>query len=228
MSISAFDPKAETRPIQRPGLVVGGCRLPQITTPSFTDRIAEQSRATYPAGTGPVGNVMAHHLFAEDGSAVYMGLGGRAAVVVRMTPELRPDLYGLGEAIDDSGASLYLDPHPGFMRASLLLPLMDCDIHTGLLLKEGNVQEFLQAAYATETVELHISHSTHDRLLTFTCATPGIRAVLDAGFDLISRPAPADLRASLTALNSSLNASALVPLRVTGRADVTVAVEIEV
>jgi hypothetical protein len=224
-----FDRRATAGPFQRPGLIVGGRQLPPITAPSFTDRVAEQTRASFPAGTGPVDTVLQHGTFAEDGSAVYMGLGGRAAVLVRLTPDLRADLYDLGEAIEDTGtASLYLDAHSGFLRASLLLPGLDFDLDTGMLLSEGNVQEFLHFAYVTETVELHISHSTHDRLLPFTCAAPGIRAVLDAGFDLITRPAPADLRASLVAVNTSLNPSALVPLRVTGRADLAIVAEIEV
>jgi hypothetical protein len=228
VSVLVFDPTAVTGPFQRPGLVVGGRQLPPITAPSFTDRIAEQTRAGYPAGTGSVGFVAPHYTFTEDGSARYMGLCGRAVILVRLTPDLRADLYDLGEAIEASGASLYLDAHPGFLRASLLLPSMDFELDTGMLLSVGNVQEFLQAAYVSGTVELHISHSTHDRLLPFTCVAAGIRAVLDAGFDLITRPAPADLHTSLAAVNHSLNSSALVPLRVTGRADLTIGLDIEV
>ncbi|WP_220731351.1 hypothetical protein [Streptomyces radicis] len=226
MALSVFD-RGAGGPFQRPGLSLGRRTLPPITTRSFTDLIAERVRAHHPPGTGPVGNVVTHNVFAEDDAAIYLGAGGRAAVVVRLTPALRPDLYGLGEAIEDNGASLYLDAHAGFLRASLLLPALDFDLDTGMLLDEGNVQEFLWAAYTTETVELHISHAAHDRLLPFTCAAPGIRAVLDAGFDLITLPAPADPRAEVAAVNGTLNPSALVPLRVTGRAELAITFDVE-
>lgn len=227
ITISVFDPAAPTAACQRPGLSVGGRQLPAITVPSFTDRMADKVKASHPAGTGPVRAVSSHTTYAEAGSAVYMGLGGRAAILVRLTPDQRGDLYGLDAAIENTGASLYLEAHSGFLRASLVLPAMDFDLDTGMLLSDGNVQEFLQAAYTTETVELHISHATHDRLLPLACAAEGIRTVVDAGFDLMCRPAPADLRAALLAVNGSLNPSALVPLRVSGRADLAIAFDIE-
>lgn len=228
IAISVYDPGAVTGSFQRPGLTVGGRRLPPITVPSFTDQTAAQTRRNFPVGTGPVRVVTTHKTHAEAGSVVYMGLGGRAAVVVDLTPDQRADLYDLGEAIEDTGASLYLDAHPGFLRASLLLPSMDIDLDTGMVLGMGDVQEFLAAAHATETVELHISHATHDRLLPFACAAPGLRQVLAAGLDLITLPAPADLRGALMAVNDSLNPAAHVPLRVTGRAELAITFDVDV
>ncbi|MDO0934058.1 hypothetical protein QQY66_21060 [Streptomyces sp. DG2A-72] len=226
--VSVFDPGAVTGSFQRPGLTVGGRRLPPIIAPSITDQTAAQTRRMFPAGTGPVDVGSSHRTHAEAGSVVYMGLGGRAAVVVELTRDQRRNLYDLGEAIEDNGASLYLDAHPGFLRASLALPSMDIDLDTAMLVGAGDVQEFLAAAHATETVELHIYHATHDRLLPFTCAAPGLREVLEAGLDLITLPAPADLRGALMAVNDSLNPAAHIPLRVTGRAELTIALDVDV
>ncbi|WP_157357294.1 hypothetical protein [Amycolatopsis nigrescens] len=228
ISVVAFDPAVLTGTFHRPGLVVGGRRLPPIAEPSFTDGAEAQVRATYPAGTGAVRFNAPYYTFAEAGSAVYLGSGGRAAILVCLTPDLRPELDGLDEAIREEGASLYLDAHEGFLRASLLLPSMDFDLDTGLLLESGNTQEFLRAAYATETVELHISHTDTDRLMAVTCAVPRIRAILDAGFDLITRPGPADLPAGLKEVNGSLCSSAFVSLRVTGEAELTMGFDVEI
>ncbi|TDD93322.1 hypothetical protein [Actinomadura rubrisoli] len=159
---------------------------------------------------------------------IYMGLAGRASVLVSLASDLCADPQALGGAVLDNGASLYLDAHPGFLRASLLLPSMEFDLDTAMVLGEGNVQEFLQSAYTTETVELHIFHPTESSKLHFACAAPGVRAVLDAGFDLIARPAPADLRATFAAVNGTLNPSALVPLRVIGRPARVIEFEVEV
>ncbi|MEV1079408.1 hypothetical protein AB0I98_14310 [Streptomyces sp. NPDC050211] len=228
VAVSVFDPGAVTGSFQRLGLTVGGRRLPPIIAPSITDQTAAQTRRSFPAGTGPVDVHTSHSTHAEAGSVVYMGLGGRAAIVVELTRDQRRNLYDVGEAIEDDGASLYLDAHPGFLRASLALPSMDIDLDTAMLVGMGDVQEFLAAAHAIETVELHISHATHDRLLNFTCAAPGLREVLEAGLDLITLPAPADLRGALMAVNDSLNPAAHIPLRVTGRAELTIKLEVDV
>ncbi|WBB64119.1 hypothetical protein O7599_17065 [Streptomyces sp. WMMC500] len=227
ISVNVFDPR-RPGPVERPGLLLGERRLPGITVSSFSDRLTAHARGLHPPGTGPVAVIMQHSMFAEEDQVVVMGLARRPAMVVRMTPRLRADLYDLGEAIVADGAVLYLDAHEGFLRASLALPAMTSELDTGMLLREGNVQEFLEAAYATETVELHIQHTAHDRLLNYTCAAPGIRAVLDEGFDLYTQSPPADLRASLEAVNDSLDPAVRVPLRVTGNADLAVAYDAEV
>ncbi|MGP4005303.1 hypothetical protein [Streptomyces sp. 4N124] len=228
VALSVFDPGAVTGSFQRPGLPVGGRRLPPITAPSIADQTAAQTRRGFPAGTGPVRVVTSHSTYAEAGSVVYMGLGGRAAIVVELTRDQCRNFYDLGEAIEDNGASLYLDAHPGFLRASLLLPSMDIDLDTAMLVGAGDVQEFLTAAHATETVELHISHATHDGMLPLTCAAPGLREVLEAGLDLITLPAPADLRGALMAVNDSLNPAARIPLRVTGSAKLAITLDVDV
>ncbi|WP_399886028.1 hypothetical protein ACGH7X_16315 [Streptomyces sp. BBFR51] len=228
IAFSVFDASSPAGPFRRAGLLLGERQLPPITARSFTDRVTEQTRASWPAGTGPVDSHLPHSLFTKDRTVAYVGVGDRAAIVVRLTPDLRADLYDLGEAIADSGASLYLDAHAGFLRASLLLPLTDFDLDVGMLLGEGDVQEFLRAAHANETVELHVDHATHDRVLAFTCSAAGIRAAVDAGFDLLAGPAPTDLQAAMAAVNGSLNPSAHIPLRVTGRAALAVTVEVEV
>ncbi|WP_407560287.1 hypothetical protein [Streptomyces sp. 184] len=227
ISVNVFDPRTPG-PVDRPGLLLGERRLPRITVSSFTDRLTAHARTLHPPGTGPVSVIMQHRTFAEEDGVVFMGFAGRPGIVVRMTPQLRADLYDLGEAIAVDGAVLYVDAHEGFLRISLVLPEMAVELDVGLLLREGNVQEFLASAYATETVELHIQHTTHDRLLNYTCAAPGLRAVLDEGFDLYTQPAPADLRASLLAVNGSLNPAVRVPLRVTGNADLAMAHNVEV
>lgn len=227
LSVNVLDPR-KPGPADRPGLLLGERRLPRITVSSFTDRLADHARSLHPPGTGPVAVIMQHRTFAEDDNVIFMGFAGRPGIVVRMTPRLRADLYDLGEAIVGDGAELYVDAHEGFLRATLVLPATTVELDTGLLVREGNVQEFLAAAYATETVELHIQHSTHDRLLNYTCAAPGIRAALDEGFDLYTQPPPADLRSSLLAVNDSLNPAVRVPLRVTGNADLALEYEVEV
>lgn len=225
--MNVLDPR-RPGPVDRAGLLLGERRLPRITVTSFTDRLAEHVRGRHEPGTGPVGMIVQHRVFAEDDGVVFMGLAGRPAIVVRMTPRLRADLYDLGEAIVAHGAALYLDAHEGFLRASLALPAMTVELDTGLLLREGNVQEFLRALYDTESVELHIQHTTHDRLLNYACEAPGVRAVLDEGFDYCTQPPPADLRASLLAVNGSLNPAVRVPLRVTGNAEVVISYDVEV
>ncbi|WP_181785624.1 hypothetical protein [Streptomyces phytophilus] len=227
ISVNVIDPR-KPGPADRPGLLLGDRQLPRITVSSFTDRLAAHARSLHPPGTGPVAVVMQHRTFAEEDGVVFMGFAGRPGIVVRMTPRLRADLYGLGEAVAADGAVLYLDAHEGFLRATLVMPAMAVELDTGLLLREGNVQEFLAAAYATETVELHVQHTTHDRLLNYTCAAPGLRAVLDEGFDLYTQPPPADLRAALPAVNDSLNPAVRVPLRVTGNADLALTYEVDV
>ncbi|MHA4817513.1 hypothetical protein ACXZ65_24475 [Streptomyces aculeolatus] len=227
ISVNVVDPR-RPGPADRPGLLLGDRQLPRITVSSFTDRLTAHARSHHPPGTGQVAVVMQHRSFAEDDGVVFMGFAGRPGIVVRMTPRLRADLYDLGEAIAADGGVLYLDAHEGFLRATLVLPAMTVDLDTGMLLREGNVQEFLAAAYATETVELHVQHTTHDRLLNYTCAAPGIRAVLDEGFDLYTQPPPADLRAALLAVNDRLNPAVRVPLRVTGNADLALACLVDV
>ncbi|MFW6691615.1 hypothetical protein [Streptomyces sp. MAR4 CNX-425] len=227
VSMDVLDPRRQV-PVDRPGLLLGERRLPRITGSSFTDLLAAHTRARHAPGTGPVAVVVRHGLFAEDGGVVFMGLAGRAAIVVRLTPQLRADLHGLGEAIVADGAELYLDAHEGFLRASLLLPALSVDLDVGMLLREGNVQEFLRAAYDTETVELHIEHTTHDRVLPYVCEAPGVRAVLDEGFDYYTQSPPADLRASLLAVDDSLNPAMRVPLRFAGKAEPGISYDVEV
>lgn len=227
ISVNVFDARTPG-PVDRPGLLLGERRLPRITVSSFTDRLAAHVRGLHEPGTGPVSMIVQHRIVAEDDGVVFMGLAGRPAIVIRMTPQLRADLYDLGEAIVVDGAVLYLDAHEGFLRASLALPAMTVELDTGMLLREGNVQEFVRAAYDTETVELHVQHTTHDRLLNYTCEAPGIRAVLDEGFDLYTQSPPADLRASLLAVNGSLNPAVRVPLQVTGNAELAIAYDVEV
>jgi len=126
----------------------------------------------------------------RDDAPLFVGIDGRAAVLLRLTGKQRPDLNHLDEALHDDGVQLYLEGHRldryGMLRVVLRLPDTDPGLfEAALSLSHGDVQEFVAAAYAHESVELHVFHATDDRALSSTCTGPGLHRLIREAVDAI-------------------------------------------
>jgi len=167
--------------------------LPPITMPSMTEKLALQAGGRPAIGAGTMTVLAFTSVFIEDrlDAPALVGVGSRAAVVLRLTPARRSDLYELGEAIWDSGVVLSLQAHQvgryGLLRAVLELPATRHGyFETCLPLSDGDVQEFVAAAGESGVVDLHIDHTTHDRILPYSCRAAGIGEVIDTALDALS------------------------------------------
>jgi len=213
--------------------------LPPVGESSRTELLATRAREQYPAATMHTQIVPYVELLRDRFDApLYVGLGGRAAIVLVLSRRMRADLRGLGARIERDGARLYLSGQRlgryGILRAVLELPERELIFETPLTLAHGDVREFLGAAYAG-TVELHIGH-THDPWpLQYACSAAGIRPVVAAAITTVAGLAypttveeqagpAAELAARYPKISDGLSRRTRVRLRVAGRADGVVSV----
>lgn len=222
----------------RPGLTVGGTRLPGILVPSRTDRLVAKALAGEPAVF-----VVRHDYLAgeERDRPSYLGLGGRAMIFLNASARLCPDLDALGAALQQRGARLYVHAHRagryGFLRLDLVLPGLAYDLDTASSPVEGDLQEFLVVAHQTGVVELHISRESSGRTLSCACAATEFRSVVDRALTGLAGTAhpgtpdeqdtfAAELRSALPSANRGLDPAAAISLPVTDAAPSFVAVEV--
>ncbi|MDX3232622.1 hypothetical protein [Streptomyces sp. ME19-01-6] len=230
-------------PLPREGLLVGGHRLPPITEPSETDLGAAMMRRSMPGYHGPADGVSMHHNLHHGrlDTPCYVGLGGRAAVVLCLARETRRNLDSVHDALATGEPTLFLHGHQlgeyGLLRAVLVLADEGLAFETPMSLAGGDVQEFLAAAYAGQRIELHLGHEMKDQLLPLAYHARGVRAVLDsalatlAGLPQLSNVAEqneplARLRARFPDIRDGLPPDAAVHLESAGRAEPAVRYEI--
>ncbi len=168
-----------------PGHRVGNRRLPDIVMPSTAARLAGESPVPKRVVT-----LYSTILGDRDDAPLFVGIDGRAAVLLRLTGKQRPDLNHLDEALHDDGVQLYLEGHRldryGMLRVVLRLPDTDPGLfEAALSLSHGDIQEFVAGAYAHESVVLHVFHATDDRALSSTCTGPGLHRLIREAVDAI-------------------------------------------
>lgn len=222
----------------RPGLTIGGTRLPGILVPSRTDTLVARALS----GEPPVFLARHDYLAGEERDRPsYLGLGARAMIFLNASSRFCPDLDALGAALQQHGAMLYVHVHRagryGFLRLNLVLPGLAYDLDTASSPVEGDLQEFLAVAHQTGVVELHISRESSGRTLSCACAATEFRSVVDralAGLAGAAHPRTpdeqdvfaAELRAVLPSANRYLDPAVAISLPVTDAAPSFVAVEI--
>jgi hypothetical protein len=197
IAVAVRDPSvARDVPLPRAGLLIGGKRLPRITEPSETDLSAAMMRRNMPTERGPAMYVNRHSILdlGQLDTPRYLGLGGRAAIVLRLARTTRADMSSLGAALSVGEPRLFLRAHQvdryGLLEARIVLPDEGLAFDTLMSLASGDAQEFLAAAYDNETIELHLSHQTDDRLLALAYRAHGVRPVLDRVLDTLTDLAP--------------------------------------
>ncbi|WP_159029969.1 hypothetical protein [Streptomyces marincola] len=169
---------------------LGDRELPPVAVPSQTASIIKRNVAPYLLGSGRMVQIRARYedLNHRTGAPVHLGVGGRAAILLCLSPEQRADLRGLDEHLTTEGAVLYVQAHRldryGMLRLVLALA-PGLVFRTPLTLAHGDVQEFLIAAHAHESVELHVSHQNRQRLPAFVCTAGGLRGHVERALDVI-------------------------------------------
>jgi hypothetical protein len=210
--------------------------MPPAAAPGRTEQFREHARER--AGTGDHGVLVRILTFREllrgrSDLPLYVGLAGRPAIVLCLSARMRAGLDGLEKRVRREGARLFLQGHRlgryGLVRAVLELPEYELIFEAPLTLADGDVQEFLLAAYRSEVVELHLAHADDARSLGFTCRAAGIRPIVDAALEAVhglAHPAsaaevaePADaLEARFPTVGDGLTGDSRVRLTVTGPA----------
>lgn len=142
-------------------------------------------KRAYPAHRGPSESISTFDALCGDllDKPRYVGLGGRAAIVLRVAEATRSDLVSIRDALNTGDPMLFLQAHRagrhGLLRAVVVLADSGVAFDTPLSLAGGDTQEFLAAAYANEAIEVHISHQVQDQLLALEYRADGFRAVVE-------------------------------------------------
>ena len=209
-----------------PGRRIDNHRLPDIVMPSTAARLAAAA-----ARPTRVITMYSTILGDRDTAPLFVGIDGRAAVLMRLTANQRADLNHLDEVLLDNDAQLYLSGEVlgryGMVRAVLRLPDTEPGLFEALLsLAHGDVQDFLAAAHANDSVELHLFHATDDRMLASACSGAGIHRVIRDVLEAIlpfehpagvaeQREPVGELAARFPKVADGLDDEAMVHLRVT-------------
>lgn len=227
LAVSAMD-VGPVEPLETPvsGRRIDNHRLPDIVMPSTATRLA--AAAERPTRVITMYSTI---LGDRDNAPLFVGIDGRAAVLLRLTATQRADLNHLDEALNEHGAQLYLSGEAlgeyGMLRMVLRLPDTEPGLFEAVLsLAHGDVQDFLAAAHANDTVELHVFHATDDRMLSSTCTGAGIHRVVRDALEVIlpfahpatvteQREPVGELAARFPKVADGLDDEAMVHLRVT-------------
>jgi hypothetical protein len=130
----------------------------------------------------------------------FLGIDDRAAVCVRLSQKLTPDLDGVARGLDAQGPTLLFAAYRGggypLLRTVLLLPAhgpYPLEFEAPLVLSQGDVQDFCIALLDTGMVELHVSHTTDRRMLSVGFSAPeGREVLLRVIRQIMGAPYPAD------------------------------------
>ncbi|MFE0024912.1 hypothetical protein [Amycolatopsis sp. NPDC059021] len=167
-------------------------RMPPAVDPGSTERFAERVRELSQAGRhGTLTQVFDYLelLRGRQDLPLFAGVSGRAAILLSLSGRMRANLDGLDELIRRKGARLYLQGHRldrfGIVRAVLELPEYELIFEAPLTLADGDVQEFVSAAYQNEAVEVHLTHTSGTEPARFACRAAGIRPVVDAALEAV-------------------------------------------
>jgi hypothetical protein len=164
----------------------GLASLPPRKAPSSMDQLRESARQTASDYTSMAGKVTVTSSFDDflaerTDSPYYLGLCGRAAICLRLTPAYISSLNELIPVATD-GAKLYVHPYTErypILRTVLTLPTAEpLEFESPLLLTNGDVQDFVTAVLQSEIVELHIGATGTDRSLSMAFRAHRIRDIL--------------------------------------------------
>lgn len=167
--------------------------LPVRRTPGWLDDIRKSMRQEISgrrAATGSLYHVVSFtdSVAADPDKPYYTALSGRAAICLLLSPAYISDIEEL-IPVSEKGASLhfrsYTRAYP-ILRTVLILPTSPpLTFESPLILSNGDVQEFVIAAFDTEKIELHISKTDEERSLSLTCKAHDIRTVLGGAVDAL-------------------------------------------
>ena len=183
-------------------------RVPSYEDDLYTMLRAQSARSTYIGNAGTHVDLLDLVRTRID-APFFIGLQGRAAICLRLSGRMVPDLDAPALGFDDPDPTFLIAAylHGGYplLRTVLLLPVDSAyplEFEAPLVLSQGDVQEFCIAMLKSRKVELHIGHVTDNRSLSVEFSVPGADNVLSRAIrDITANVYPADESGVVAAIN---------------------------